>query len=1118
MKMQKKKVLIATIVAMTIFLSMFTALSFSWTISDPSSWYTTVNGNLNTDTYTQYPFEANSVSFGFSQYGELIGIAPGASQSVQTNWVGMLYDGMDAFCPKTTAIPPPQWINGWYLYISYVNPSEPVGSRDRNLWAFALFSDGYTAAGGWQVNVTGTPGNTGLHGGRQTNGMVITDPMQVLYNGPREYIAQATNHIYDNDGTNTWPVVDLMITMIFDKVSKQVVLYKDVKTTIQKLDLSGKLNVQLSDREEYDMGSTFSAYAHWYDENGTTCYTPSYSTVQQLTTDYIETQIGSSDIHEFPNGTTVYKLNPPNNYPVSPDYMKIYVGGVFVDPAAEPTPYTVLYNTAIPSPISATGTFVYFSSPPPASSTIEFKYKYVFKASCQSAFSERALAGVSIADPVKWTDQYDIAQIISGDNDFVAWDGFWPPCSSYTVDGIQTGYLSPLYDMHTSILTSAPKRSPLVIGQWDISMDPATMNMFRAVEVKGICNLHNAQDPQEPSGTPFYSAFGRLDVEAQYQLDSVFQPYNLQQSIDDNLNTWVDTYTVTATDVSNGYLNLVLLHTPVHFVSAWEAYDSESERVFVNAVLQYPDRSVAANEPKTPPPGTYHAPKYTLVVNNGVGTVEFPSSSFALSVGDMIKVIYATDVTNTTGALSYSYGPSWQYVTSGNYTNTIPFDFSGDIQSWTDSLSVYHDLSAKDAAGNFTSLASSMPVTNMTWAFNGSTLDWEVKPFTIYKEDTTNLEISDEHNGNWTLTAEGNGTLPTYNMTIDFSQLKIKWEIHGPTGDLFTDLSDVEITDWDMLVTYSLTVQFWSYPNGTHFYEYTGFLSFTPKRGTTLFDEEIPGSYNWGVVGANAASVDSAGLSLIAATLKDKFVEYGIAGEDINATDPTLQMPWIFSIVNPVSTGNIAGLAANWSPYLYNCGSDFRVGLKDDWDPFGTAVQITRANLVASGGPLANMLSYYGNDFATALYGIPYFTSPYGSPWDGAIVPVSCWNFSGTGETQRVYYTSEEYGYAVISTFEDPNGTMGLLMWGVWGRDTQYAAYWYYQDLAWEFQCFPCGATSIVLQITYNTTTLKPMAFNVVEVLGTISETGIMSNPWQPYAWTPTATPLKGGLHPDNPA
>ena len=79
-----------------------------------------------------------------------------------------------------------------------------------------------------------------------------------------------------------------------------------------------------------------------------------------------------------------------------------------------------------------------------------------------------------------------------------------------------------------------------------------------------------------------------------------------------------------------------------------------------------------------------------------------------------------------------------------------------------------------------------------------------------------------------------------------------------------------------------------------------------------------------------------------------------------------------------------------------------------------------------------------------------------------------------------------------------------MLVWGNWGRDTYYAAKWFQDDGAYEFQTFPAGATSIVLRITYKSTSegYKPTAYKVVEVLGTISETTVYED-----------SVVKGGIH-----
>jgi hypothetical protein len=333
------------------------------------------------------------------------------------------------------------------------------------------------------------------------------------------------------------------------------------------------------------------------------------------------------------------------------------------------------------------------------------------------------------------------------------------------------------------------------------------------------------------------------------------------------------------------------------------------------------------------------------------------------------------------------------------------------------------------------------------------------------------------------VTDEETGQVP---LEMTLSELEVNWEImYSPQGPNFPDIMSVWIDDWDMDVEYSITV---SYNTVTQLYTVTPLIWFTAEGSTspeaTLYSEYVMGRYEWGVVGKNAASVDSAGLSLISATLKDKGVEYGIAGEDMY--DPVIanQMPWIMSKM---------GAGTTWNDYYYGT-TDYRVGLRDD---FCTTWQITHANLVGVGGPLANMLAYYGNDFAAAFFGLSSFTTY--APWTNAIVPLTCWN-----GTKKGYVNTNTVGYAVVSASEDNNGTNILLVWGNWGRDTFYVSQWLQNDGFYEFQTFPPGATSVVVQINYHNTTegYKPTAFKVVEVLGTISETTVYDG-----------RIVKGGIH-----
>jgi hypothetical protein len=213
-------------------------------------------------------------------------------------------------------------------------------------------------------------------------------------------------------------------------------------------------------------------------------------------------------------------------------------------------------------------------------------------------------------------------------------------------------------------------------------------------------------------------------------------------------------------------------------------------------------------------------------------------------------------------------------------------------------------------------------------------------------------------------------------------------------------------------------------------------------------------------------------------------------------------MPFVMS---PVSGGNV------WASYYYS-GTDLRTGLKDDYcfagweDSYTPPMQITRSNMIGVGGPLANMLAYYGNDFADAFYGLNTPTqqfTPYAT-WQNAIAPLSCWNVS------HAYTDTNTVGYAVVSVSQDWNGTTLLLLWGNWGRDTYYVTRWFKEDGIYEFQGpWFRGVTSVVVKITYESTTegYKPTGFSVPEVLGTISERGINI--------VNRGTVIKGGIHED---
>jgi hypothetical protein len=1166
-----KKSLIA-IIATVIMLLSFLAPLLTVQATEVNSDYTASYGVLSSDTYAFYPFATTSLNVGFSKYGELIGINATANTSIQSQWIGLQYDGRDPFAPASI-VPMTSWINGWYMDISYINPSlSTVGYADRQLFAFAMFGDGNAYGGPWQ---TVPYPETGV-GGRQTNGMVITSPLEILYDGPREFVAQANNAIYDEQLLSTgkvvtWPVLNLTITLDFDKVMKQVILYKDVKLTIPKVDLFGKVDVQLSNREEYDLGPapSVTSYATYYPMCGSTVYTgnvePSstWESINGGPTVYTGTWTDASELYRdhdelqsIGNPQTVFHVAA--SLTLDPDFLKVYVGGVFVDPSVTPTPYTVAYNSA------GYGATVTFKASPyyGPSSIIQFDYKYDW-ASAQS-YEGMALnyanggTGTPLVPIADWNNKYDYAQIISSDGKYIAWDGIWPPASSYTVDGL-LNYLYPMFDTQITKMSQAgdfaPKESPTIIADWDFALDHTLQPMYRCVEVKGVSDRHNGDDSDASgangNGKASWSGSGTsppgthinlLDTEAKYQLDSVFNPYDLSDAVETNLNTWVQYHTVTAADyasyLATGSFSFVLAHSPVHFAvpdplstspqssSGWEDYNTNAERVTVDGVLLYPLRQMFT---------VGHFPEYELSVNPmGIGTITI---TVGIPAGLTIKVVYSTDVCNPVPETGYS-GPSQTTSTTTpaelEWTGTS--SITSAVDTWVDRLHVNNVVYTNPLDTTFTPNGTA-PTTNMSWYIPAQTaLYWSNSAFIVYKEDTDTLDVG----SNTPITLDATSSNSTAGSTdlraapsITVNNLLMEWLINylPENAANFQQWLDVHIYDWNFEVTYSFTV---TYNTVTTTYTITPTITFTPIRGTTLFMEKVPGRYNLGVVGTNAATVDSAGLSMVTAAFKDKEVEYGIgAGDTVNPVLANV-MPNVMSKISSTST-------YLWSDYYYesptpvSATANFRTALSDDWC---TTWQITRANLIGSGGPLANMLMYYDNDFESAFYGLydtstgrtfASSTSTWTNPWQNAIAPLTDW---ATGPNRIGYTDTATIGYAVVTTYQDLNGTNIFGIWGNWGRDTYYAEQYFWQDLIQEFQsthrievsgayAAPLdgsevghyitvpqfgGATGIVLQIIYSPVTNKPVAYSVINVLGTISETtiwGTVGGVW---------SPVKGGL------
>jgi len=147
--------------------------------------------------------------------------------------------------------------------------------------------------------------------------------------------------------------------------------------------------------------------------------------------------------------------------------------------------------------------------------------------------------------------QYDLAQIISRDKAVVGYAAFWPVLSDYTVDGWDRA-LEPLYNVSEPNMLPVPSEPdiPYVVGEWDFMLDydEATANwgeQFRGVTVYGLVNYHDADDAQGSDLNGDLVVENQVDREVQYQLDEVFNPWDLYSAVEKQELRWFDNRTLT---------------------------------------------------------------------------------------------------------------------------------------------------------------------------------------------------------------------------------------------------------------------------------------------------------------------------------------------------------------------------------------------------------------------------------------------------------------------------------------------------------------------------------------------------------------------------------------------
>jgi hypothetical protein len=543
--------------------------------------YATTSGVLATDNYVLFPFQKKNLTIGFSKYGEMIDY---------NTKVGLSYGGYDAFGPDSGVVEW-QWVEGWILNITYVE-----GGYYKNVWAMATYSDYASGgvAGDWNEDVTVGSLSLAVRGGRKTSGGAVTEPIQVLYDGPRKFVALLCTTIY-SDSTHGTPLVSLTFTIEFNKVKKQVIIFKDVK----RIDIGKNIwdmQIEFGDRGEWDLGSSLAgsapkSYAHIF-ENMTTVYDGEYQPwYDGAPTDYEGTydvcQIVSDD-SAFVGWAAFW-----------PKPIVSWVGATQVSANRDFILTSTSTKTEVHTLTTSQESFTLIEDPVayPQNSSVTQEVNWLEDPMVFVNDHVRIVNGTTPSESVTYYTATNTVVFPSG----------YIPGSGDTVK-IVYKYVTKQLDM-----ISEPN-SPFVIGEWAFRMTEAGQ-MFRGVTMYGITDRNDGVDGEFPA----------LDTEVMYYLDETFQPYDLQDAVHKETRRWV--YLDTSLSSTTSYV--VLPNAPMIFdpLPVWDEYCTFAERVLVNGVLKVPTRANGLD--------------YTLSVSpeTGVGTITFASP---LPAGTHLKILYST--------------------------------------------------------------------------------------------------------------------------------------------------------------------------------------------------------------------------------------------------------------------------------------------------------------------------------------------------------------------------------------------------------------------------------------------------------------------------------------------
>ena len=209
---------------------------------------------------------SKSLRIGMTEFGEFAtpantGIAYGANAA----------DWAKTETWASNAINQALYVQGWVFYMNYTR----AGTM-RAIEAWAVYSDLSTVEAGRKVVSWDGTKAAGATTWTPVLGSLATSGIEILYDSARLGVARCNVVIHDNNALSNEDVAKITFTVILNKDTKYMIVYKDVKILIDPKVLDIINDIAFSERYELyvarNLNPSNQAYIHWYHNMNQTVY------------------------------------------------------------------------------------------------------------------------------------------------------------------------------------------------------------------------------------------------------------------------------------------------------------------------------------------------------------------------------------------------------------------------------------------------------------------------------------------------------------------------------------------------------------------------------------------------------------------------------------------------------------------------------------------------------------------------------------------------------------------------------------------------------------------------------------------------------------------------------